>query len=88
VIIGLSVAYRKYRPRDRSKRFGEEMSSSASTNDVGLDDEHEVINPAFDINSHTRSSSRDGRSSSDRRSWGNSSASERRSSIGSRGSFL
>ena len=89
VIIGLSVAYRKYRPRDRSKRFGEEMSSSASSNDVGLDDEHEMINPAFDINSRIGSS---GRSSSDRRSslgsWGHSSSSDRRSSFGSRGSFI
>jgi hypothetical protein len=36
VIIALGVSYRKYRPRDRSKRFD------------GLDDETEVMNPVFD----------------------------------------
>jgi hypothetical protein len=85
VIIGLSVAYRKYRPRDRSKRFDEEISSAGTNDDNRTDDEHEVINPAFDVSSHTRSSS-------DRRtsfgSWGHSSSSERRSSFGSRGSFI
>lgn len=85
VIIGLSVAYRKFRPRDRSKRFDKGITSAGTNDDVRTDDEHEVINPAFDISSNTRSSY-------DRRtsfgSWGHSSSSERRSSFGSRGSFI
>jgi hypothetical protein len=40
VIIALGVSYRKYRPRDRSKRFDEEI--------VGLDDETEIMNPVYD----------------------------------------
>lgn len=37
VIIALGVSYRKYRPRDQSKRFDEEI--------VGLDDETKIMNP-------------------------------------------
>lgn len=62
VIIGLSVAYRMYRPRDRSKRFDEDIISAGTNDDVGTDDEHE-LNPAFDISRRTSFGSSEQRSS-------------------------
>jgi hypothetical protein len=43
VIAALAVAYKKYRPRDRSKQFDGEDSG-----DDVYDDESEVLNPAFE----------------------------------------
>lgn len=61
VVIVLVVSYRKYRPRDRSKRFDEEIGPEE---DVGLDDETEVMNPVFEQNyRNTSISSSVGRSS-------------------------
>ena len=60
VVIALGVSYKKYRPRDRSKRFDEEIGQEE---DVGLDDETEVMNPVFEQNFRTSGSSA-GRSNS------------------------
>ena len=60
VVIALGVSYKKYRPRDRSKRFDEEIGQEE---DVVLDDETEVMNPVFEQNFRTGGSSA-GRSNS------------------------
>jgi len=45
VVIILAVAYRKHRPRDRSKQFDREIGVDG---DVWDDDETEVLNPEFE----------------------------------------
>ena len=51
VVIVLAVAYRKHRPRDRSKQFDREIGADG---DVWDDDETEVLNPEFE--QHVRNS--------------------------------
>jgi hypothetical protein len=60
VIIALGVSYRKYRPRDRSKRFDEEVGPREG---VGVYDETEVMNPVYDHSFRSTGSSSVGRSS-------------------------
>jgi hypothetical protein len=53
--IVLAVAYRKYRPRDRSKQFDREIGADGDVwDDVQHDDETEVLNPEFE--QHVRNS--------------------------------
>jgi hypothetical protein len=67
VAIALVVSYKKYRPRDRSKRFDEEICREEDV--VGLaDDETEVMNPVFEGGFRAGGSSNAGRSSSGRSS--------------------
>lgn len=75
VFIVLGVAYRKYRPRDRSKQFDEKISAE---DDSGLDDE---TTPVFEWNLQSTG----GGSSSGRSSFGRSNL---ENSQGSRGSFV
>jgi len=51
VVIALAVAYKKHRPRDRSKQFDREIEE-----DDVFDEETEVLNPEFE--QHARSSMR------------------------------
>mmetsp|Transcript_15553 Transcript_15553/g.33473 ORF Transcript_15553/g.33473 Transcript_15553/m.33473 type:complete len:731 (-) Transcript_15553:467-2659(-) len=44
VVIALAVAYKKYKPKDRSKQFDREMDEG----DDVFDDQTEVLNPAFE----------------------------------------
>ena len=44
VVIALAVAYRKYRPRDRSKQFDSEIEGEEDF----VDDQTEVLNPVFE----------------------------------------
>ena len=47
VIAALAVAYKKYRPRDRSKQFDKEDSGEDFYDDGGAS-ESEVLNPSFE----------------------------------------
>jgi len=55
VVIVLAVAYRKHRPRDRSKQFDREVGADG---DAWDDDETEVLNPEFE--QHVRNSMNSG----------------------------
>jgi len=48
VIAALAVAYKKYRPRDRSKQFDKEDSGDDVYDDYDGGGESEVLNPAFE----------------------------------------
>lgn len=47
VVIVLAVAYRKHRPRDRSKQFDREIGEGEDDTNA-VDDETEVLNPVFE----------------------------------------
>lgn len=44
VVIAMAVAYKKWKPKDRSKRFDRDLNEGEDI----LDDETEVLNPAFE----------------------------------------
>ncbi len=48
VIAALAVAYKKYRPRDRSKQFDGEIGGEDVYDDYDGGGESEVLNPAFE----------------------------------------